>query len=95
MTQSVDIYWRGAKVGTGTATAGSATIASTSETSGIGGVHAAFDVGTTANNKHMKDEPVQIHSTTGSNATGKTYQSKVLTHGTTSLVLYDAHPFAD
>lgn len=95
MTQTVDIYVRGVKVATGVATAGSDTIASLSELSGLYGFSADADVGTTANNKAFKDEQVTIHSTSGSNAAGKSYQSCIKEHGASSLVLYDKHPFAD
>jgi hypothetical protein len=76
MTHTVKVYKNGILLGTGTGTAGSASITSyTGDAPGFG-------------------RNVQVTCTTGTNATGKTYNTRLLS-GTSTLVMRDADPFAD
>lgn len=94
MTQNVDIYMGGVKVATGVATAGSTTIASFAEVAGL--ASGRFNPGTKAANiKGFDNETVEIHSTSGANAAGKAYQTKITADGGSSITISDAHPFAD
>lgn len=84
MTQTVKIYTDGGMLlAHGTATNGSATIASV--TVDGGGPNSVVG--------HNRN--VVVTSTSGSNATGKSYLNRVLTDNTTSLVMYEKHPFSD
>lgn len=86
MTQTVNVYTQGkVLLGQGTATSGSATIASFTRTSGNGGSYSSVGNG----------RNVLVSSTTGANATGRSYMTRCVTDGVTSLTLADKHPFAD
>jgi membrane protease subunit (stomatin/prohibitin family) len=94
MTQNVNIYMGGVKVATGVATAGSATIGTFAEVSGL--ASGRFNPGTkAANNKGWIGERVEIHSTSGANATGKAYQTTIVEDNNTSIVISDKHPYSD
>ena len=86
MTQTVDVYTTGGiKLGTGTATSGSATISSFTRTA-----NAAYPYDTVGAGRNVLVSP-----TTGTNATGRAYQTRVVTDGVTSLTLAAVHPVAD
>lgn len=94
MTQSVDIYMGSVKIGSGTATAGSTSITGFSYANSF--KDGRFNKGTAGvNNKGLKGEDVQVHSTTGSNAVKKSYRTRIITDGGTTLTMKDAHPFSD
>lgn len=94
MTQSVDLYMGPVKIGSATATAGSKTLASFSHASGL--ADGRFNPGTKAANiKGLDNEPVVVQSTSGANAAGKSYATRIVADGGASLTMQDAHPFAD
>ena len=89
MTQSVDVYKGGLgnkKLGSGTATAGSATIASFTSTSGNYGADA---------DGPRAGQNIMVHSTSGANAAGKSYAARVISNSGGNLVINAKHPFSD
>ena len=89
MTHTVDVYLNNVKVSSGTATAGSATIASTTDTANLYGIYAG----------RLSDpflgKPVTVHCTSGTNSTGRSWRTRLITDNGTSLVMSDVDPFAD
>jgi hypothetical protein len=78
MTHTVDVYKDKIKLGSGTGTAGSASITSYSGTAPVNGRN------------------VQVTCTSGTNATGRTYNARVVSgSGSSTLVMFYADPFAD
>lgn len=77
MTYAVDVYKGVQKLGSGTATGGSATIAS----------YTALVAGNSPAGKN-----VQVISTAGNNI-GASIATRVITDGTTSLVMNDKGPY--
>lgn len=95
MTQNVSIYDGNVKIGTAVATAGSAALA-TFAYSNTSYVDGRFHRGTKgANNPGLEGRDVEIHSTSGANALGKSHRTRIITDGGTSLTLANAHPYAD
>lgn len=78
MTYAVDVYKNGIKLGSGTATAASATISS-------------YTAAVAGNSPAGKN--VQVVATAGNNIGGK-IDTRILVDGTTSLTLRDLGPFS-
>jgi hypothetical protein len=78
MTYAVDVYKNGIKLGSGTATAASATISS-------------YTAAVAGNSPAGKN--VQVVATAGNNVGGK-IDTRIITDNTTSLVLNDVGPFS-
>lgn len=77
MTYAVDVYKNGLKLGSGTATGGSATIAS----------YTALSVGNSPAGRN-----VQVVATAGNNV-GASIATRVITDSVTSLVMQDKGPY--
>jgi len=92
MTQTVDIYIAPAmKIGSATATSGSASLTSFVDVNVIGW----YGGGKTAFFDGLEGVDVLVQSVTGSNATGKAHKTRIITDNGATLILSDKHPFAD